>query len=116
MKRVLTALAIGAFAGVIDALPMLLQGLDYHDALVALFHWTVLGLIIPFVYWNIVPWLKGLIIAELSAIPILILSIQKGADDILLLILATALLGVFVGILGSKLVPIPHASELDAKA
>lgn len=71
MKEILIALIIGIIAGVIDVIPMIIQKMDKYANLSAFSHWVVLGLIIPFVSWNIAPWLKGLIIAEISAIPVL---------------------------------------------
>ena len=73
MRNILTALSIGTVAGIIDVVPMIIQKLDKYSCISAFVHWIVLALIIPYVCWDIQPWLKGVIIAELTAIPIMIL-------------------------------------------
>jgi len=77
MHHLFIALFIGIVAGVIDVIPMILQKMDKSANLSAFTHWVVLGLIIPFVSWNMAPYLKGLIIAEISAVPILLLVVPK---------------------------------------
>jgi len=69
MNTFIIAILIGITAGLIDVIPMLIQKLDKSACWSAFLHWVVLGLIIPFVNWDMVPWLKGLLIAELTAIP-----------------------------------------------
>ncbi len=71
MNEIFIALTIGIIAGIIDVIPMIIRKMDKFANLSAFSHWVVLGLLIPFISWNIAPWLKGLIIAEITAIPIL---------------------------------------------
>ncbi len=101
MKEILIALIIGIIAGIIDVIPMILQKMNKYANLSAFFHWVVLGLIIPFVDWDISPWLKGLIIAELSAIPILFMVAADDKKAILPISLMSAVLGVAVGLAGA---------------
>jgi len=62
MNDYLIALIIGIAAGIIDVLSMIIEKLDKAACWSAFVHWLVLGIIIPFVGWEIQPWLKGLII------------------------------------------------------
>jgi hypothetical protein len=101
MNEILIALIIGIIAGIIDVIPMILQKMNKYANLSAFFHWVVLGLIIPFVDWDISPWLKGLIIAELSAIPILFMVAADDKKAILPISLMSAVLGVAVGLAGA---------------
>ncbi len=101
MNDILMALIIGVVAGVIDVIPMIIQKTDKYANLSAFAHWVVLGLIIPFVSWEIDPWLKGLIIAEISAIPILLMVAPVDKKAIMPITIMSALLGVGVGIAGS---------------
>ena len=101
MNDILIALTIGIIAGIIDVIPMIIQKMEKAANLSAFFHWLVLGLIIPFVSWNIAPWLKGLIIAEISAIPVLFMVATDDKKAILPITIMSAILGIAVGIAGS---------------
>ncbi|HHJ52595.1 MAG TPA: hypothetical protein ENJ89_05330 [Caldithrix abyssi] len=104
MNEILTALAIGIAAGIIDVVPMIIQKMDKYANLSAFMHWVVLGLIIPFVSWNIAPWLKGFIIAELSAIPILMMVAPTDKKAIVPITIMSAILGIAVGIAGKAFI------------
>jgi len=101
MNDFLIALMIGIIAGIIDIIPMILQKMDKYANLSAFIHWLVLGLIIPFVSWDIAPWLKGLIIAEISAIPILLIVVKEDKKAIIPITLMSAILGIGVGLAGA---------------
>jgi hypothetical protein len=73
MNEILIALGIGVMAGLIDIIPMLILKTDKMANLSAFSHWVVLGLIIPFVSWKIAPGLKGFIIGEISAVPVILM-------------------------------------------
>ena len=100
MNDVLIALLIGVMAGIIDVIPMLIQKMNKAANLSAFTHWVVLGLIIPFVSWDIAPWLKGLIIAELSAVPVLFMVGAEDKKAVLPIVVMSALLGAAVGAAG----------------
>jgi hypothetical protein len=104
MKNLSIALSIGLIAGVIDVIPMLFQGIDKFACLSAFIQWLVLGLIIPFIKWKIAPWLKGLLVGELAALPIMILVFEKEPVSIIPIMIFSAVLGTFVGIAGAKLI------------
>ena len=100
MREILIALGIGIITGIIDIVPMIIQKMDKYANLSAFFHWVVLGLIIPFVSWPIAPWLKGLIIAEISAIPILLMVSPKDKKAVIPITVMSAILGTAIGIAG----------------
>jgi flagellar biosynthesis component FlhA len=104
MHNILIALIIGIIAGIIDVIPMLIQKLDKFANLSAFTHWVVLGLIIPFVSWGIDPWLKGLIIGELSAIPVIIMVWKNDKKSFIPILLMSALLGIGVAIAGARFI------------
>jgi hypothetical protein len=104
MNEILIALIIGIIAGIIDVIPMIIQKMDKYSNLSAFSHWVVLGLIIPFVSWNISPWLKGLIIAEISAIPILLIVVPKDKKAIIPITVMSAILGIAVAIAGKTFI------------
>ncbi len=100
MNDLLIALLIGISAGVIDVIPMILQKMDRFANLSAFTHWLVLGLIIPFVSWPVAPWLKGLLIAELSAVPLLFMIAPTDKKAMIPITVMSAVLGIAVGIAG----------------
>jgi len=105
MNDILIALIIGIIAGIIDVIPMVIQKMEKSANLSAFSHWVVLGLIIPFVSWNIAPWLKGLIIAEVSAIPVLFMVVaSKDKKAILPITIMSAILGIAVAIAGNTFI------------
>jgi hypothetical protein len=104
MNNILIALAIGIVAGLIDVTPMILQKLDKAACWSAFVHWVVLGLIIPFVHWDIQPWLRGFILGELTAVPVMIIVSQKDKKALLPMIMFSGILGIGVAIVGSKLI------------
>ena len=100
MHDIFIALLIGIVAGIIDIIPMIIQKMNKAANLSAFTHWVVLGLIIPFVSWDIAPWLKGLVIAELSAVPVLFMVGAGDKKAVLPIVAMSALLGVAVGAAG----------------
>jgi len=104
MNNFLIALLIGLSAGIIDALPMIVQKLDKYAVASAFVHWVVLGLIIPFVDWNMAPWLKGLIIGELSAIPVILIIFKQDKKAAIPILAMSAVLGIGVALAGEWLI------------
>jgi len=101
MHEIFIALLIGIVAGIIDIIPMIIQKMNKAANLSAFTHWVVLGLIIPFVSWDIAPWLKGLVIAELSAVPVLFMVGAEDKKAVLPIVVMSALLGAAVGAAGN---------------
>ncbi len=104
MNNLLIAILIGLTAGIIDVIPMLIMKLEKSANLSAFVHYFVLGLIIPFVEWNIAPWLKGIIIALLSAVPIMIIVFQKDKKAIIPIFVFALILGAGIGLAGAKFI------------
>jgi len=101
MQNILIALLIGIVAGLIDVTPMIIQKLDKTANISAFVHWVALGLIIPFVHWDIQPWLKGLIIGVLMTLPVMIIVLPKDKKSLIPIFIFSAILGVGVGVAGS---------------
>ncbi|MFO7828306.1 MAG: hypothetical protein R6V23_06785 [Bacteroidales bacterium] len=104
MNHILMALIIGIVAGLLDVIPMIMMKLNKNAILSAFMHWVVLGLIIPFVEWDIDPWLKGLIIGELSAIPVMISVYSDDKKSMIPIILMSAILGIGIAIAGARFI------------
>ncbi|MFH2060064.1 MAG: hypothetical protein ABIJ59_14335 [Pseudomonadota bacterium] len=104
MKSIMISLCIGVIAGIIDVVPMIIQKLDKYSCISAFIYWIVLALIIPYVNWDIQPWLKGLLIAEMTAIPIMIIVFPQDPKALIPMIIFSAVLGAGVGISGAKFI------------
>lgn len=104
MNDFLIAIIIGIVAGIIDITPMIIMKLDKTANISAFIHYFVLGLIIPFVDWGIPSWITGIIIALLTAIPIMIIVFPKDKKAIVPMILFSLLLGAGIGLAGAKFI------------
>ncbi len=104
MNDFLIAIGIGLVAGLIDVTPMIIMKLDKVANISAFVHYFVLGLIIPFVSWGVPPWIKGIIISFLSALPVMIIVYPKDKKAITPMIVFSLILGAGIGIVGAKLI------------
>ena len=104
MNDFLIAIIIGLVAGLIDVAPMIIMKLEKVANISAFVHYFVLGLIIPFVSWDIAPWIKGIIISFLSALPVMIIVYPKEKKAIIPMIVFSLILGAGIGIAGAKLI------------
>ncbi len=77
---------------------MIAKKMNRNSCLSAFIHWVVLGLIIPFVSWNIAPWLKGLIIGGITAVPVLLIVAPGDKKAVMPIALMSAVLGMGVGL------------------
>ncbi|MFH0893255.1 MAG: hypothetical protein V2A54_02365 [Bacteroidota bacterium] len=101
MNDIFIALLIGLAAGIIDVTPMIIQKLDKSANWSAFVHWVALGLIIPFVQWDIEPWLKGLILGELCTLPVMIIVFRQDKKAIIPMFLFSGILGTGVALAGN---------------
>lgn len=104
MNNILIALLIGIIAGIIDITPMIIMKLEKTANISAFIHYFVLGLIIPFVDWGIPFWITGIIIALLTAIPIMIIVYPKDKKAIIPMVVFSLILGAGIGLAGAKFI------------
>jgi hypothetical protein len=104
MNDFLIAILIGLIAGLIDIIPMIIQKLDKRDTISAFVHYFALGLIIPFVNWELASWITGILIAFLTAIPIMIIVYPRDKKAIIPMIVFSLILGAGIGIAGAKFI------------
>jgi len=100
MNDFLIAIIIGLVAGLIDITPMIIMKLEKSANISAFVHYFALGLIIPFVDWGIAPWIKGIVIALLTTIPIMIIIFPKDKKAIIPMIVFALILGAGIGLAG----------------
>lgn len=104
MNDILIAVLIGVVAGIIDVIPMILMKLDKVANLSAFTHYFVLGIIIPFVDWGLEPWMTGVIISFLSAIPVMIMSYPHDKKSLIPISVFSVILGAAIGFAGAKFI------------
>jgi hypothetical protein len=97
MPKLLTALLIGAGAGALDTIPMLLRKAAWHEVAVPFVHWLVLGVLIAYVQMPLHPSLKGLLVAVLTTLPTLITFSQTKPSLVLPILGISVVLGAAVG-------------------
>ena len=104
MEKLILSIVIGAAAGFLDVIPMVLQKMDPHANYSAFVHWVVLGIFIAYIQFPVAPWLKGLIVAELAAVPVVIMVSKDDSKAIIPILASSAILGIIVGILTAKII------------
>lgn len=77
LVQIIIALGIGVVAGLLDILPMLKEAKTkppiYRYSILSVFAtWILLGLVIPFITWDVQPWLKGFIVGFAGMTPTMI--------------------------------------------
>ncbi len=103
MKRnILTGLIIGAIAGIIDIIPMILQGLTWNANFSAFSMWIVIGFFLAVADIGIKGALKGLIISYIMIIPTLFIVGWKEPRILIPILAMTTLLGTFSGYIYEK--------------
>ncbi len=105
MNNILLFLILGAGAGVIDIVPMLIQKMDKYAIASAFVQWLVVSFVIGFI---VIPgvdgWLKGLIVAIILALPIIILVAKSDPKSVPIILAMSAILGAFLGFLSKKII------------
>lgn len=104
MSNFIIAILIGIVAGLIDIIPMIIMKLDRVTNISAFVHYFVLGLIIPFVNWELTSWISGIIISIMSALPIMIIVYPKDKKSIILMTIFAIILGAAIGLAGAKFI------------
>lgn len=102
MRSIGIAILIGALAGVVDVAPMVLRGLDRFSCVSAFVFWCVQGLVISRMDLSLAAWLKGLVVAELSALPILVMVAGTDPAAVPAVAATSAVLGAAVGSAASR--------------
>jgi len=104
MDKFIKALLLGTAAGIIDVIPMVLQGLSWQANLSALLHWVALGIIITFARLPLSHWLSGMVIAVLTGIPIAVLATETTPMAWFPILVASIVLGSLLGYMSEKLI------------
>ncbi|BDQ35343.1 hypothetical protein [Pseudodesulfovibrio portus] len=104
MHRIFKALLLGLAAGIIDAIPMVFQGLPWEANISALLHWLGLGIIITYARMPLPNWASGSGIALLTGIPIAVLAYPANPTSVFPVIIFSAILGGLLGYTSDRLI------------
>jgi uncharacterized membrane protein len=104
MKNIILSFALGAVAGIIDIIPMVIQKFDKYATASAFVQWLVLGFIITFINIpGLEGWLKGLLVAVLTSLPIVIIVMKTDPKSVAIILFMSAILGSAVGFFSTKI-------------
>ena len=97
MKKIKVGLLLGLIAGIIDVIPMIIQGLTWDANLSAFALWIVVGVLISIIDLNINPILKGILTAYMVLLPTAILIAWQEPVSLIPIGIMTTILGGLLG-------------------
>jgi hypothetical protein len=97
MKKIKIGLLLGLAAGIIDVIPMIIQGLTWDANLSAFTLWIVVGILISIIDLNINPILKGILTAYMVLLPTAILIAWQEPISLIPIGIMTTILGGLLG-------------------
>lgn len=96
-KNILIGVLLGIGAGIIDLVPMILQGLTWDANLSAFFLWVVSGFMLATSNLKLPPILKGIIISFMCLLPSVFIIGWEDPLSLLPIIIMTLILGTLLG-------------------
>jgi hypothetical protein len=102
-NKLLIGVALGAVAGLIDMIPMLLQNLTWDANLSAFSLWVVSGFMLASSGLKLSPVLKGIVISFLCLVPSALLIGWKEPFSLIPIGVMTLILGALLGFAYNKL-------------
>ena len=102
-KNILFGVLLGIGAGVIDLIPMVIQGLTWDANLSAFLLWVVSGFMLATSNLQLPPVLKGIVLSYLCLLPSLPIIGWEDPVSLLPILIMTLILGSALGFAYSKL-------------
>ncbi len=103
-NNIVTGVLLGAVAGILDMIPMLLQGLTWDANLSAFFLWVVSGFILATSNLKLAPVLKGILIPFICLLPSAFIIGWKEPFSLVPIGVMTLILGTLLGFAYGKVV------------
>jgi hypothetical protein len=97
MKKPLIGILLGAIAGVVDVIPMIMMNLTWDANLSAFSMWVIVGFLISVVEIKVLPIFKGILMAFLVLFPSAILIGSKEPQSLIPIFAMTTILGGLLG-------------------
>ena len=102
-NNILIGLLLGMVMGVLDVIPMVMQGLTWDANLSAFFLWVVSGFMLATSTLNLQPILKGIVIAFLCLLPSVFIIGWSDPVSLIPIGIMTLILGALLGFSYGKL-------------
>lgn len=83
---------------------MIFQKLDKYSIASAFIQWVVVAFVVSHIEFGVGGWLKGLIIAVLMALPVIVLVMKTDAKSVMPIVVMSVILGSIVGFAADKFV------------
>jgi len=103
-NNIIVGMLLGAVAGALDMIPMLLQGLTWDANLSAFFLWVVSGFMLATSSLKLAPVLKGIMIPFICLLPSAFIVGWKEPFSLIPIGIMTLILGALLGFVYSKVV------------
>ena len=97
MQKISTGIIVGVIAGIIDVIPMIIQGLTWDANISAFTMWVIAGFFTATVDLKLSPIIKGIFIAFLVLLPCAILIGWKEPISLIPIGIMTLILGGLQG-------------------
>jgi hypothetical protein len=97
MEKFLLAALVGVIAGAVDVLPMALKKVPLITLAVPFTHWIAVALLTAYVQAPVPSWAKGILVALVTTIPVLIDYSQRKPESVLPILAISIGLGAVVG-------------------
>lgn len=101
-KNIVIGILLGTIAGILDVIPMLLQGLTWDANLSAFFLWVVSGFMLATSNLRIHPILKGIVIPFVCLLPSVFIIGWNNPFSLLPITVMTLILGALLGFTYNK--------------
>jgi hypothetical protein len=103
MKRIWIGIFVGIIAGILDLIPMIIQGLTWDANISAFSMWVIIGFITAKIDLKLNPIIKGILIAFLVLFPSAILIGSQEPISLIPISIMTLILGGLQGFIIDKL-------------
>ena len=97
MRKIYFGLLLGLIAGVIDVIPMILQGITWDANLSAFAFWIIAGFMIATSNLQLKPVLKGIVVSFLVLIPVLVMVAWSEPFSLIPICIMALILGSSLG-------------------
>lgn len=98
MNKIIAGLLLGAVAGLIDVIPMVIQKLPWDANLSAFSMWVVVGFFLSSTNIAMKPFVKGIVVSYLCLLPAAILIAGKEPFSLVPILAMTTILGGLLGV------------------
>ncbi len=105
MNKLLIALGIGVVIALIDTTPMLLRKADPYTIATAFVHWVGVTVLVAYTVMPLPAWAKGLVVALISSLPLLIVMLKGHPSSVLPILGMTVVLGAATGFATARWAP-----------